>query len=77
MSDETPCTVCRRRPQLTVVVEGERLGTGRCAPCNDAWAGVHAKWTREREERRKRNAEVARRERDGLPKVGGRGGSFG
>ena len=71
------CTCCHRRPQLSVRVGDEWMPTGRCAPCNDAWAEEHARWTHEREERRKRNAEVARRERDGLPRVGAKGGSFG
>ncbi len=63
------CAHCKVRPQLAVDVLGEMQFVGRCAPCADAFAAGHARWREEREARQRRQGELARRERDGMPAV--------
>jgi len=71
------CATCSRRPQVAIELEGDVLFTGACGPCGEARAAGLERWRLERERRERQSAELAQRDRQGLPKVGMKGGAFG
>lgn len=66
-----PCAWCKRRPQAAICLAGDVVFTGRCEPCQEALATAATRHREEREQRERRDSEMAKREREGLPVVGG------
>ena len=63
------CMTCGRRAQLAIEIGGETLYVGSCGTCADARGEGWARWRAGREASQRQEAELAKREREGLPVV--------